>query len=157
MSKTILLVDDEPVLLELYQEIIEGYGIKCICANDGAEALDLFHANRIHLIITDLKMPKIDGLELIRKIRLIDEQIPILVVSSYLDEYEVKGDRIFLELRRTGRYDLFFEKPSFLAKVFGAEPTADFNVILDFSEPGKITISFSTKGHNRNHTLTKVG
>ncbi|PTL77081.1 response regulator [Vitiosangium sp. GDMCC 1.1324] len=63
MSK-ILLVDDEPELLELYTDVLEIMGCEVTYAHDGLEALELAHRQRPDLIVTDWMMPRMDGVEL---------------------------------------------------------------------------------------------
>jgi len=61
-----------------YERVIE--------AKDGAEALKLFGENSIDLILTDLQMPNMDGLEFIKKVRQEDKNIPIIVMSAYSEQ-----------------------------------------------------------------------
>lgn len=84
----VLLVDDEPTILLSLRNLIdwekEGYRIVATAGN-GEEALAYIQRGGIELIITDLIMPVMDGLELISKVQKINKKIPILVLSNYSD------------------------------------------------------------------------
>lgn len=81
---TILLVDDEADLRELYTDVLEVMGYHVIQAHDGLEALELAHKQRPDLIVTDWMMPRLDGVELC--LRLLHdpelESVPIILHSS---------------------------------------------------------------------------
>lgn len=86
--KNILVVDDELPIQEWLKFSIEkefNNDINVFIAGNGLEAWNLFQKNSINLIFTDIKMPKMDGLELIKKIRLIDSDVYITVLTSYND------------------------------------------------------------------------
>lgn len=65
---TILLVDDDPELLELYTDVLEVMGYQVIQAHDGSEAMALARRLRPNLIVTDWMMPHVDGVELCQHI-----------------------------------------------------------------------------------------
>jgi CheY-like chemotaxis protein len=65
---TILLVDDDPELLELYTDVLEVMGYQVIQAHDGSEAMELARRLRPNLIVTDWMMPHVDGVELCKNI-----------------------------------------------------------------------------------------
>jgi len=104
--KRILLVEDTSHLSEEIADILrlEGYGVTI--ANDGLRALELLPASGFELIITDLLMPRMDGFELIRRVRSMASfsSIPILILSAKASE----ADRI---LGREAGADAFMEKP----------------------------------------------
>lgn len=81
---TILLVDDEPELLDLYSEVLELMDHRVLKAHDGREALDIAHARRPDLVVTDWQMPRMSGLELCQ--RLVQDvhlkDVPVLMYSS---------------------------------------------------------------------------
>ncbi|WP_370245743.1 response regulator transcription factor [Acidipila sp. EB88] len=76
----ILVADDEPQILRVLRSALQGYGYEVTTAADGAEALRLFSENPPDLLITDLAMPRIDGIELTRAVRAL-ATTPILVLS----------------------------------------------------------------------------
>lgn len=76
----ILLVDDEPQITRVLRRGLIAQGYEVLTANDGDEALALFSQWKPHLVVTDLSMPNLDGLQLCRKIREASS-IPIIVLS----------------------------------------------------------------------------
>jgi CheY-like chemotaxis protein len=80
----ILLVDDEPELRELYTDVLEVMGYEVFQAHDGLEALEMARTLRPDLIVTDWMMPRLDGVELCRRILRDAElfRIPIILHSS---------------------------------------------------------------------------
>ncbi len=87
MSKTILIVDDDPHILEVIRFALEKAGMRVITATDGARTLQLLATHPIDLIVLDINMPEMDGLECCREIRKTDNT-PILFLSSRDDEID---------------------------------------------------------------------
>ena len=84
MTARILVVDDELDMLALLAMIIsEKTDHKVTTTNNPLEVIQFMREGGYDLIITDLKMPTMDGIELIREIRNIDQHIPILVITAY--------------------------------------------------------------------------
>jgi len=81
-SKTILVVDDIYENRKLLIDLLNYYGFKTIQAKDGLEALDIYKKEKIDLIFMDILMPKLNGIESIKRIRIEDKKIPIVVVSA---------------------------------------------------------------------------
>ena len=113
-SRKILVVDDEPDLLSLLQEWLEEAGHEVYAATNGWEALELFSQQRPALTITDLRMPGMDGFQLISRIRemsgahvlaltaLSGEEHTIRGLELGADEYLVKPIRKRVFLARVG-------------------------------------------------------
>jgi len=80
---TILFAEDEKRLAKLMQSAIEGYFDKFIMVSNGEEAIKKYHEIKPDIIVTDIMMPKINGLELAKEIKSIDEDIPIIILSAY--------------------------------------------------------------------------
>lgn len=81
---TILVVDDEKVILDIFREYLEfndQYSV--LTASDGLEALDIIKREQIDCCFTDLSMPRLDGMELARRIHLYDNTIPVVVMTGY--------------------------------------------------------------------------
>jgi two-component system alkaline phosphatase synthesis response regulator PhoP len=80
----ILLVEDDPSLVSLYKKKIESEGLIVDAALDGAEGLKKAGNKKYHLIILDLVLPKIDGLEVLKKIRQNSEikNTPVLILTN---------------------------------------------------------------------------
>lgn len=86
MSKgTILVVDDEPQLVDVVRAYLERDGYQVAVASDGQEALDRFHQARPDLIILDLMLPEIDGIEVCRRLRK-ESDVPIIMLTARAEE-----------------------------------------------------------------------
>ena len=85
-EKKILLVDDEQDFLQLMKFWLESKGYSIVTARDGETAIDLVKKEELNIILIDLRMPKIDGVETIKRIREFNKNIPIIVISAYVDD-----------------------------------------------------------------------
>lgn len=102
--KRILVIDDDEDILNLFSDFLrkEGYGVTSFL--DPLKALEEIHRRpqRYSIIITDVRMPGISGIELIRRIRKINYDIKMIIISAF----ELNGEDL-----RNIRYDNFMEKP----------------------------------------------
>lgn len=82
--KQILLVDDEPMQIKLAQETLKKFPYSIRTAKNGLEALDLLQEENFDLVLTDIQMPVLDGIEFIKKIRALKrfETIPVIALSG---------------------------------------------------------------------------
>jgi DNA-binding NtrC family response regulator len=84
MAEKILIVDDEPDMLKLLTMILRAKTEYAVTStNNPLEALDLVKKGGFSLVISDLKMPGLDGMELIDAIKKVDEDIPIIIMTAY--------------------------------------------------------------------------
>jgi CheY-like chemotaxis protein len=83
IMKHILIVDDEKHICELYKSELEDDGYKVSVANSGKEALDFVETTRPDLILVDIQMPGMDGIELLEKLLGKDMGIPIILNTAY--------------------------------------------------------------------------
>jgi two-component system response regulator (stage 0 sporulation protein F) len=79
----ILVVDDEEGARELFNTILTDEGYEVSLAPGGVEALDLFKNNAFQLVITDIKMPVMDGLQLLQEIRKMGSKTDVIMVTAY--------------------------------------------------------------------------
>jgi len=84
-SGVILLVDDEEIIRRTSRPLLEAMGYTVLLAGDGQEALDIFvqEAGRIKAVITDMIMPRMNGRELIIRLREIDKDCPVIITSGF--------------------------------------------------------------------------
>ena len=85
MNETILVVDDEPKIVRLARDYLEHSGYRVVTAGDGKAALDTLRQSRPDLVVLDLNLPGIDGLEVCRRIRS-DSDVPIIMLTARVEE-----------------------------------------------------------------------
>ena len=80
----VLIVDDSHIVLSLHSYIFENAGFECAVAENGYIALEMLNKEHFDLIVTDINMPRMDGYELIRRIRKTPDykDIPIIIIST---------------------------------------------------------------------------
>jgi|SRR5262252_8503642 len=81
----VLFVDDEPLLRESIGAWLAGRARQALCAQHGAEALEILGSNKIDLVLTDVRMPVMDGIALLRKIVKAEPRPHIILVTGYND------------------------------------------------------------------------
>ncbi|HVZ78015.1 MAG TPA: response regulator, partial [Gemmatimonadaceae bacterium] len=82
---TCLIVDDEPPLRQVLVHLMRGDGFDCLEAGNGREALDLLEQRRVTLVISDLRMPKMDGMELLREVRARYPDTAVVMITAVAD------------------------------------------------------------------------
>jgi DNA-binding NtrC family response regulator len=84
MPEKILAVDDEPDMLKLLSMIIrEKMPYEIVTTNNPLEAVEIAKQGGFDLVIADLKMPGLDGIELLESIKRFDEDIPVIIITAY--------------------------------------------------------------------------
>lgn len=81
--KKILVVDDEEFIRELYRDELVEEGYQVELAGDGQEAIAMMETFRPDLVTLDIKMPGLDGIEVLRRIREKDASVPVLLVTAF--------------------------------------------------------------------------
>ena len=94
--KTILIIEDEKSIRQLYQEELEEEGYKVILASDGIDGIHKLRNEKVDIVILDIKMPNIDGRMAFRQIKKIKKDMPVIINTAY-DKYrsdfeELKAD-----------------------------------------------------------------
>jgi DNA-binding response OmpR family regulator len=102
--RKVLVVDDEPQAVELLEEFLTAKGYAVVGASGGEEALRRLKEERPHLMLLDIRMPVMDGLEVLRRAREIDREVGIVMVTA------VNEESIGREALRMGAYD-YITKP----------------------------------------------
>ncbi len=104
----VLVVDDEPGLRRAIVRTLTARGFDAVEAHDGAEALERMRRGDIDVLLADLVMPGVDGLQLLRGVRAFDRNVPVVIMTAYADVPRA------LEAQRAGAFN-------FLRKPFGSE------------------------------------
>ncbi|HHN93465.1 MAG TPA: response regulator transcription factor [Anaerolineae bacterium] len=85
MAQTILVVDDEPEIVRLVRAYLENAGFRVVTASDGEQALYVARHEKPDLVVLDILMPRMDGLEFTRRIRS-EQDVPIIMLTARADE-----------------------------------------------------------------------
>ena len=93
MSKgTVLIVEDQPGFRRIYHDVLQSDGYEVLEAQDGEEGLQMVKEHKPHVILLDLGLPKVDGFEVLRRIRMEPEtkSIPVIIFSVLGEQKDVK-------------------------------------------------------------------
>ncbi len=96
--KKVMIVEDEELILQGIRNILdwESLGLDVVhLAHDGTDALQMWEKEPVHIVVTDISMPEMDGLTLLRKIREKDEQVCFIILTGY-DEFDYAREAIRL-------------------------------------------------------------
>ncbi len=83
--KKVLIVDDERPILEMLDLSLSSEGYEVLTAESGEKALEIFEKQHPKLVLTDIKMPGIDGIEVLQRIKKIDDQVEVIVITGHGD------------------------------------------------------------------------
>jgi two-component system cell cycle response regulator DivK len=106
MAKTVLIVEDNELNMKLFHDLLEAHGYATIQTRNGKDALELARKHRPHLILMDIQLPEVSGLEVTRWLKEDPElcAIPVIAVTAYA----MKGDE---ERIREGGCEAYISKP----------------------------------------------
>jgi PAS domain S-box-containing protein len=106
-QEMILLIDDEPILRELFKSNFEQFGYRMLAAGSGAQALKMYaeHGDEIKVIITDIVMPDMDGLATIQALQAMNKEVKIIAISG------LNANAILEKAVRMGGVQAFLRKP----------------------------------------------
>ena len=104
MTDRILLVDDDPSLLRVTEKQLSDAGCEVVAVGDSAAALARFEEGGVDLLLTDIQMPGMDGLELLGEIKRRDAAAPVVVITAHGTVERA------VSAMKTGAFD-FLEKP----------------------------------------------
>jgi DNA-binding NtrC family response regulator len=112
-NANILVVDDNPQIRSLFEEVLKREGFNVEIASNGNEGLRVFQTSNIDLVITDIVMPEKDGIELIMEIKKDNTNIPIIAISGG----GIGPSATYLTMAKAlGAYTTF-EKPASLKEI----------------------------------------
>ena len=105
-SKTVLIVEDNELNMKLFNDLLEAHGYYTLQTKDGVEALRMARAHRPDLILMDIQLPEVSGLEVTKWLKEDDElrSIPIIAVTAFA----MKGDE---QKIRDGGCEAYIAKP----------------------------------------------
>ena len=105
-SKTVLIVEDNELNMKLFNDLLEVHGYSTLQSREGEEALRLAHRHRPDLIIMDIQLPEVSGLEVAKRLKADDDlcDIPVVAVTAFA----MKGDE---EKIRAGGCEAYLAKP----------------------------------------------
>lgn len=106
MSKKVLIVEDNELNMKLFQDLLEAHGIQTLEARDGKNVLDIAREHKPDLILMDIQLPEISGLDLTKSLKADDElkSIPVVAVTAFA----MKGDE---QKIRDGGCEDYISKP----------------------------------------------
>jgi DNA-binding NtrC family response regulator len=81
--KRVLIVEDEPRMRRVVQILVEKIGLESRAVEGGAAGLEVCRQEQIDLVLSDLKMAPMDGLEFLRQLRTIDAEVPVIIFTAY--------------------------------------------------------------------------
>lgn len=85
MEKKVLVIDDEQPTLNMFRLLLAAYGYETLTAVNGAEGVETFGRERPGIVLTDIKMPVMDGIEVLRRIKDIDPFAEVIVITGHGD------------------------------------------------------------------------
>ncbi len=111
MQKSVMIVEDNELNMKLFNDLLEANGYRTIKTRNGLEALDLARLHRPNLILMDIQLPEVSGLEVTKWLKEDDElhAIPVIAVTAFA----MKGDE---ERIRQGGCEAYISKPISVAK-----------------------------------------
>ena len=111
MSKTVLIVEDNELNMKLFNDLLEAHGYVTLGTRNGVEAMDLARKHRPDLILMDIQLPEVSGLDVTRWLKADPElkAIPVIAVTAFA----MKGDE---ERIREGGCEAYLSKPISVAK-----------------------------------------
>lgn len=90
MKGNLLLIDDEQMILDTSELILQDLADKIFLANSGKIGLEIFEREKIHCIVCDINMPRMNGIEVLKAIRSLNSDIPFIFYTGHGDEVHMK-------------------------------------------------------------------
>jgi DNA-binding NtrC family response regulator len=102
-KSSIMVVDDEPDILIVLGEFLNKEGFKVLTAKDGRQAIEKIKEHKVDLVLLDMAMPNMNGIETLRELKKIKPDLSVIMITAYRDAEKV------VEAFRLGAYDCIFK------------------------------------------------
>ena len=112
-TPSLLITDDDWEFRETLRTALEPEGLNTLLASDGEEALEIVRCQEVHLVLLDMHMPKLSGLETLRRLKRFRSMLPCILLSAKLDD-------LLIEQARVARAFSVLAKPVTLRQITGA-------------------------------------
>jgi len=93
-APSLLITDDDRAFRETLQGVFEPQGFRTLLASDGEEALSIVRNEEVHLLLLDMHMPKLTGLETLRRVKRVKSILPCILLSAQLDDLLIEQARL---------------------------------------------------------------
>ncbi len=103
-KRRILIVDDEPAVLALLRRILSTEDAEILAVRTGAQALEIARRTHLDLVMLDVRLPDVSGMEVLRRVREVDEVVPVIMMTSHGSAETVRASM------RLGAFD-YLTKP----------------------------------------------
>jgi len=80
---TVLIVDDDKNICEIFSFLVKKEGLKTLVANEGDTALKIIRSQTPDIVLLDIKMPGMDGIEVLKRVKELDENLPVVMITAY--------------------------------------------------------------------------
>jgi CheY-like chemotaxis protein len=112
-TPSLLITDDDPGFRETLRVVFEPKGFRTLLAGDGEEALQIVHHETVHVVLLDMHMPRLTGIETLRMLKEFRAMLPCILLSAQLD------DRIIEQARMAHAYSVL-SKTLTIGQITGA-------------------------------------
>ncbi len=120
-SGSILVVDDDPGVLDATSMMLGEFGYKVFSSSSALEAIDAIQSDHIDVVVTDIVMPELSGINLLEKVHRIDSKIPVILMTAYADMEKV------IEALKKGAFDFIIKPFSIELLTHSVEKAVNFN------------------------------
>lgn len=120
-SGSILVVDDDPDVLEATSMMLGEFGYDVVSSSSAAEAIQAIQSDHIDVVVTDIVMPEVSGINLLETIHRIDSKIPVILMTAYADMENV------IEALKKGAFDFIIKPFSLELLAHSVEKAVNFN------------------------------
>ena len=121
---SVLIVDDDPDVLASSELLLKEYGFNVASSSSAGDAMEIFQDRNIDVVLTDIVMPDVSGIELLRQIHGIDPQIPVILMTAFADMEKV------IYAINTGAFDFIIKPFSADLLLHSVEKAVNYNRLL---------------------------